>query len=253
MQNIFHQYVHKLNTLVLMATGTIIAMTMFAWAFQSGQQLLKQNVPLVDMVMQVRVDTVQLHQLIQEGGEAEHGTLDKEYVLGLMKNIHNNIDSLSMGHLQMGGISESLSEDDNLKAYLQELQSNVNVLFAYFDKNYDHISQNLEDDFTHDELFAGLDATVKEVDEYVHGAIENAVNQQYLKFVILFLVGIGFIAVLFYLLRRSEQQKAAILNQATMLAQALEHSGEAAIIASTDGIIEFVNEAFCQMTGLVYR
>jgi len=87
------------------------------------------------------------------------------------------------------------------------------------------------------------------MDEQVHESVALSLEQQRDIFIVLFGLSCFIFGGLLFLLHRSNRQQALALRHSRHLSQALEHSGEAAIISNTDGIIEYVNDAFCRMTG----
>jgi len=68
----------KLTPILLMIAAVFIALIIAVWSYYSGQLLLKQQVPLVDQIMQIRVDISQAH-----------GVLDKAYVMSKVKKIND--------------------------------------------------------------------------------------------------------------------------------------------------------------------
>jgi len=247
--NTSHSANEKNNSLILTITAISSAFLVAIWSYYSGQQLLKHQVPLVDSIMQVRVDISQTHELIHESREGFHGVLHKEYVMDLVGSIKDDINALYHGNVQMGGISAETSIHPELKSSLKILHDQVESLSTYLDSNYDLILKEADDDLIIDEHFSSLSESSKDIDEAIHEHVKNMSDKQASAFSILSIFCILLIGLFIYLLKRKEKKHSAVFRQSLMLSQALEHSGEAAIIATADGSIEFVNDAFCLMTG----
>ncbi len=244
-----YQYHGNNHAIILMIAATSMAMLITFWSYYSGQQLLKQQLPLVDSVMQIRVDISQAHELIHEGREASHGVLDKAYMMQMVERINHHVNELYQGDDKLPGTVISIAKHPELKASLKELQDQLNDFSLYLNNNFDAIIQQSDDDLVMDEHFSGMSALSQKIDEVVHAGVEKVFDRQSWVFGILVVCFSLFIALLFCLLRLKEKKNKLVLQQTTMLSQALEHSGEAAIIASADGVIEFVNDTFCSMTG----
>jgi len=242
-------FYEKNNSLLVMIVGISVALMIAVWSYYSGQQLLRQQAPLVDSVMQIRLDISEAHELIHEGQELHDSSINKKLVMALVEKINNHIMFLYEGKVQMGEMSATLPEYSALQSALQELQLSIKKLSIYLDSHYHSVIQETDADVVSDEYFAEVAALSRSVDEIVHHHIDQLAERQGNTFGILLLLGVVIVSFLVFLLKRSEQKNSYMLQQSMMLSQALEHSGEAAIIASTDGVIEFVNDAFTLMTG----
>ena len=248
-QTVHLNFTEKNYSSLLMITGAAIALLMFTWSYNSSQQLLRQQAPLIDTIMQLRVDLSKIHQLIHENDEDLHGTIDKEDFMASLSRIKDGMNSLYHGNVQMGEVIGSISDITALQEPLNELKENIHELSTYLDKNYIELAQTAEEDLTHDSYFLYTETLVKQLDDQVHESVAKALERQTIIFEILLSIGIFFIGLLLYMLKRSDQKKAIAIEKFMRLSQALEHSGEAVIIANADGFIEFVNDAFCRMTG----
>jgi len=234
---------------LLMISGAVVALLMFVWAYSSGQQLLQRQAPLIDTVMQIRVDLSHAHELLHESNESAHATTDNRALIKTVGKITDEMNALYHGKVQMGGISEFISETPQSHASVQALTESVEKLTAYVQNNYTQLTQDSAKDLRHDLYFFNAEALAVQYDNQIHLNTEKAIERQTMIFALLLLIAILIITGLFYLLRRSEQNRAIAMGKTIWLSQALEHSGEGVIIANADGVIEFVNDAFCQMTG----
>ena len=228
----------------------VVTLSVLAWTHQSGQQLLKNSTMLVDKVMQLRVELTQAHYQIHEGTEQEpQRSLDRAFILALIDKINASAAFLHGEELQMGRLSGHLSEHFMSTASINRLKDSLQYLSSYLEENHAILNHDAEEDNFHDQLFASAEMISEEIDEQVHEGVAISLEQQRNIFILLFAATFAVFAALLFLLRRSNQTQLLALRQATKLSQALEHSGEAAMIANRDGVIEFVNDAFCQMSG----
>ncbi|ATX80507.1 PAS domain S-box-containing protein [Mariprofundus aestuarium] len=230
----------------LLVAGVLLVM---AWTHHSGQQLLESKTLLVDKIMQLRLVLSQSHYLIHEETEVSQSPLDRDFVASLVGKINESASFLYGEKAHMGRVSGYVSESPLSHDSINRLKLSLADLSGYLDKNHAILNRDADEDFAHDHLFSSVEAIANRIDEQVHEGVSISIEQQRDIFIVLFgMSGFGFGALLL-LLRRSNQSQALALQQATKLAQALERSGEAAIIANRGGVIEFVNDAFCRMTG----
>ena len=239
------------NNRPVISLGILLMVTLLvlAWTHQSGQQLLKNSTLLVDKVMQLRVDLTQTHYMIHEGTEESRSSLDSAFINMLVGNINKSADFLHGESVQMGRLSGAVSDHYMSEASINDLKESLEALSSYLEENYTILNRNAQEDLVHDQLFASAEMLAEEIDEQVHEGVAISLEQQRNIFMVLFGASFFSFAGLLFLLRRSNHMQFRALQQATKLSQALEHSGEAAIIANKDGVIEFVNDAFCHMTG----
>jgi PAS domain S-box-containing protein len=233
----------------LMPMAIIIGLAMFVWAFYSGQQLLRQQAPLVDNIMQLRVDLAQSHLLIDESNDGTHHSLDQKHIDLLINKLKQQSNMLYQGNVQMGDIHDTVTNIPALQEQLKTLKQSIDELSVYIHKNYAQLQNDNDLKMQLDGHFAISEGLANQFDQYVHRSIQQSLQQQKTLFLILLSIGMICIGILFYLLKRSQQSRLLALQKTTWLSQALEHSGEAVIIANVNAQIEFVNDAFCQMTG----
>ncbi|MDX8388624.1 MAG: PAS domain S-box protein [Ghiorsea sp.] len=240
-------FLNKNYATAFMAVGLLITIIMFAWAYASSQQLLRQQAPLIDTVMQLRVDLSQTHQLIHESSDSQ--TFGKEDVHTAITQLNTSINALYQGSVQLEDISGDISGLLILETSLIEIQRSINELSDYLQSEVFILELSSTDTLDHDGYFGNAEMLAEELDEQVHHSVTQAIKSQSNVFSVLFVIGISLIIILIFLLRKTEQQKRSMMGHSLQLSQALEHSGEAVIIASAQGVIEFVNEAYCLMTG----
>ncbi len=237
------------RSIMMLGLGLVIGLLILGWTQQSSQKLLRNTALLVDKVMQLRVDLSQAHYLIHEQTENSQASLDRDYVMSLVTKINESAVFLNGEHIQMGRVSGQLNDHHILPASINRLKTSLNDLSNYLEKNYATLNRDVQEDMVHDGLFFNAEMMAEEIDEQVHEGVALSLERQRNVFRVLF--GLSFLAFscLLLLLKQSNKRQAMALEQSMKLTQALACSGEAAIVASTDGIIEFVNDAFCQMTG----
>jgi len=234
---------------LLVISGVVFTLLMFAWQYDSSQELLKQQAPLIDTIMQLRVGLSQTHGITHESREEQHGTLDKAYLNASVKKIYDGINALDSGNIHMGDLRATIEISPELQQPLNELKESVDKLSTFLNTTHDHTALNANDDLTLDQYFATAEDWADQIDQQLHVNVEQSIERQSNIFKSMFFMLIIAICVLLFLLQRSGQKRAAEIKKSMWLSQALEHSGEAVIIADRDGTIEFVNDAFCNMTG----
>ena len=227
----------------------IVTLSVLAWTHQSGQQLLKNSTLLVDKVMQLRVELSQAHYLIHEETEVDPLSLDVSFVVALLERINKSATFLQGEQAKMGRISGNISVEHLSYESIMNLKWHVDFLSSYLETNAEILNRDADEDFVHDHLFASTETVASQLDEQVHEGVAVSMEKQRNIFMVLFGLTLLLFTLLLLMLKRSQKGQVLALQQSTRLSQALEHSGEAAIIASRDGVIEFVNDAFCRMTG----
>ena len=233
----------------LMSTVILIILSMFVWAFYSGQQLLRQQTPLLDTIMQIRVDLAKTHVLIDEARQEIHNNINSTSVHVAAVQLKQESDDLYRGNAQMGSVHVVLPNISDLQQQLTALKESIDSLSTYIHANDEN---TLQSDVTTTELdryFVNAEMQAEAFDRHVHHSIQQSMQRQQKLFNVLLAIAILCIGILLYLLHRSQKRSLISHAKVTWLSQALEHSGEAVIIANSHGEIEFVNTAFCQMTG----
>jgi len=74
----------------LVISGVVITLLMFAYQYDSSHQLLKQQAPLIDTIMQLRVGLSQTHGITHESREEHHGSLDNAFLNASVKKIYHD-------------------------------------------------------------------------------------------------------------------------------------------------------------------
>jgi len=233
----------------LILAALSISLIMSVWAFYSGQHLLRQQAPLIDSIMQLRVDLTNTHLTIDESNNSAHKNLNQKYIDSLTKQLQQEVNMLYHGNVQMGDINGTLTNLPVLQQQLEALKQSIDELSVFIHGNYPQLRQDNDLEMQIDGYFSTSQALAGEFDQYVHQSVKQSLQQQKALFATLLGIAIFCIIILFYLLKRGQQRSLANLQKTTWLSQALEHSGEAVIIANVNAQIEFVNDAFCHMTG----
>lgn len=239
------------NSRPVVALGGLLVVTLLilVWTHQSGQELLRNSALLVDKVMQLRVELTKTHYMIHESTESSKRSLDRDFINFLIGNVNKSAAFLHGEPIQMGRLSGEVPDHNISELSVRGLKESLDALCSYLEMNHAILNRNAEEDIIHDRLFASAEIISEEIDAQVHEGVAVSLEQQRNTFIVIFAIMFLLFAGLLLLLKRSNQMKLVSLQQVTKLSQAIEHSGEAAIIANRDGIIEFVNDAFCRMTG----
>jgi len=236
------------SKIIFLTAGVLIPLILFGWAYQSGKQFLSQEIPLVDSIMQLRVDLTAAHSLIHEYAEG-HQTIVVADVIALIDKIQADALAIHQGYVQMGDISSVISNADVLQAENDEMKQAVEQLAAHLFEYREKLAQLVENDVVHDDFFKSAEWAAGELDHEIHKQFSRSLDNHPTLFAALFTVWLLMLLLMVNLLRKSRIAHARVFEKSMKLAQALEHSGSSIIITDTNAIIEYVNPAFCLMTG----
>ncbi len=236
------------SKLIFFTAGILVPIVLFGWAYQSGKQFISQEIPLVDSIMQLRVDITATHSLLHEYVEG-HQIIEKSDVTELIEKVQADAQAIHQGYVQMGDISGIVSRAQYLQAESDEMKHAVEQLTAYLLENRDELAQLVEDDVVHDGYFKSAEWAAAELDYAIHSQFSRSLEKQPTLFAALFTVWILMLLLMINLLRKSRVAHAIEFDRNMKLAQALEHSGSSIIITNTSAVIEYVNAAFCTLTG----
>lgn len=233
---------------VFMIVGVLIPMTLFIWVYQSGKKFLSQEIPLVDTVMQLRVDVTKAHSLIHEYAEG-HEKIEYAAIMHLIRQIRINSQMLYDGYVQMDGLSAEVGRPEQLQRARDEMKNSLDRLTDYLIEHQGQLIALVEDDIVHDRHFFTAERATEQFDHKIHSQFTESLNRQPLIFATIIILWLVTLALMFRLLSHSRRAHAIAFDHGMKLAQALEHSGSAIMITDTKAIIEYVNAAFCSMSG----
>jgi len=236
------------SKLIFITAGILVPIVLFGWAYQSGKQFISQEIPLVDSIMQLRVDITATHSLLHEYVEG-HQVIEESNVTDLIEKIQADALAIHQGYVQMGDISGTASHIQHFPAESDEVKHAVEKLTAYLLEYRDKLAQLVEDDVIHDEYFKSAEWAAAELDHEIHKQFSDSLDQQPTLFAALFVIWVLMLLLMINLLRKSRVAHAIEFERNMKLAQALEHSGSSIIITDTSAVIEYVNAAFCALTG----
>jgi len=233
---------------IFLCAGVLVPLVLFSWAYQSGNRFLSQEIPLVDSIMQLRVDIIQTHGLIHEFAEG-HQTIDEKEISRLVNKIRADAVAIDQGYVQMDGIISSESMNSHHHDESREMKQTVEQLTDHL-LAYEHkLIQLVDDDVIHDDYFKAAEWAAYELDYEIHKQFSKSLDEQPTLFAALFIVWILMLLLMISFLKKSRIAHAEQFHRNMKLAQALEHSGSAIIITDTDAVIEYVNAAFCKLSG----
>ena len=236
------------SKIIFVIAGVLIPLVLFAWAYQSGQRFLSQEIPLVDSIMQLRVDLTSTHSLIHEYVEG-HQKISKNDVTDLIRKVKADAGAIHYGYVQMGDISSLVTSSQHLQREFDEMKRATDQLIEYLLEYKDELHLLVVDDVTHDKYFISAEWAAAELDEEIHKQFSDSLSQQPTLFAALLLIWLLMLLLMLNLLRKSRIAHAVEFARNLKLAQALEHSGSSIIITDIDANIEYVNSAFCNLTG----
>jgi len=236
------------SKIIFLSAGVLVPLMLFAWAYQSGNRFLSQEIPLVDSIMQLRVDITRTHSQIHEYVEG-HQAIEKESVIALINKIKVDANSIHQGYVQMGDISGTVSRASYLQIENDEVKLTVDQLTSYLLGYHDRLEALVEQDEIHDDYFKEAEWAAAEFDHEIHKQFSASLDQQPTLFGVIFAVWLLTLLLMMNLLRIGRIAHAVEFERSMKLAQALEHAGSAIMITDARASIEYVNAAFSSLTG----
>ena len=224
-----------------------ISLSLLFPAYYSGMNLAQKQAPLIDSIMQVRVDLSHAHNLIHEiAAKDSHQGEDASTILALVKELDQRVEDIQYWRVHLDKMTVSTSADPKK---LQTLKQDTRILLHHLNAHINEILQDPHSNNIHDGYFATSEFDAEKLDADIHRNVVTEIEQQKLIFSILLVTFLLTILTIFFFYHRNEKAHNNTVQTLFNLSQALEHSGEGVIIASKGGLIEFVNDAFCQMSG----
>ena len=230
-------------------SGLLIAILLIlTLQFRNWQEQVASTTPMHEALMQIEVRLNGLHLMLQEYKEGLHvvpaEAVNKEFV-DIKQMIANAYD----GKIHVGGVIGHKADDAELARHIQQLYDHTSELEAQIRLFEGAAIGSYERGQTHDIVFANMLLSVKEADKRVHQLFQASVERQNMIFKTI----AGVIVLLFFFVYMKWNQTKKVLSnlflKANKLSGAVEQSGELVVIASNDGMIEYVNPVVLEATG----
>ncbi|ATX81578.1 PAS domain S-box-containing protein [Mariprofundus ferrinatatus] len=257
----------------MLMVPSVLALSVVGFSFFSWNKQMVQEAPLLDVVMEVRVDLEHAHQLLFKmekdlnelrsvrDDQEELETLHNRVIAGVddfvasMQTLKNHLAELSEGTAMMGSVTLSNIEvtkisDDELALKIVDLENTIEILDAHLMPEllgdaYQEFAYSEHDQ----ELFVDAIDSAKVCDGRVHALIKERLDLQRRLFLLLIVVFSALIAYIFFKWRQLNRQMEDSLADIYLTSQATEQLPEPVLIISSGGIIEYGNPAYFEQSG----
>ena len=258
----------------MLMAPSMLAIAVVGFAFFSWNKQTVEEVPLLDLVMEVRVDLEHAHlqlfkvekqlkalqaikrdqEMLQESHDLLIENVDSYFAA--MQTLQSNVAKLQRGTATMGSVT--LSDVEVKPVSDDELTSRVELLVSMIAQLDEHLRPELEGDayqsFSYSMVDAGLfDEAIRSAaicDERIHALIkENLVPQRRL-FLLLLVVFTLLAGYLYVKWRKLNSQQESCLADIYLTSQVTEQATDPILILSATGVIEYANQRYFEHSGL---
>ncbi len=228
----------------------LLTFTLLIYSYYSWRLVVVQQAPLLDTLMQVKVDLVDSHSTLMELVEQHHDELDKKHVTSLLSSAEHLTLAARSGDSFVGELSGEQLDDSELHARLSLLSESILTLRNHLDPWLHSDSSNLESlGEVHDQLYAATMKHAEQCDDRIHQLIHENLNQQQQLFFLLLLVWVGTLLIVWWKWRVVNQVHVAVTDKLEKLSRAVEQTSEFIMITDCTGMVEYVNPAFSRISG----
>ena len=258
----------------MLMAPSMLAIVVVAFAFFSWNKQTVEEVPLLDLVMEVRVDLEHAHLLLFQvekelkslqaiQGDAlqlqeSHDRLIEgvDNYFATMQMLKSNVATLQKGTATMGAVT--LSDIEVKQVSDDELSSRVELLTTMVEELDEHLRPELEEDayqsFSYSmvdaELFAEAIKSAAFCDERIHALIKEGLVPQRRLFLLLLVVFTLVAGYMFIKWRKLNREQESCLADIYLTSQATEQATDPLLILSASGVIEYANLRFYEHSGL---
>lgn len=257
----------------MLMAPSMLAIAVIAFSFFSWNRQTVEEVPLLDLAMEIRVDLEHANLLLfqidkglkdlhtvqrdQEELETAHDRVI-EFVDGYfasMLKLKSNVSSLQKGTTTMGSVTLSNVEVEQISD--EELISSIELLATMVEHLDSHLQPELAGDayqsFSYSmvdgELFAEAMRSAAVCDERVHALLQERLVVQHRLFLLLLIAFTLLAGYLFFKWRKLNRDQENCLADIYLTSQASEQSSEPLLILSAEGVIEYANPAYVEQSG----
>lgn len=257
----------------MLMAPSVLAIAIVAFSFFSWNRQTVEEVPLLDLAMEIRVDLEhanlllfqidkglkELHSIQRDPAQldATHDHViefvDSYFVA--MQKLKSAVASLQKGTTTMGSVTLSNIEVEQISD--EALISCIELLATMVDHLDSHLQPELAGDayqsFSYSmvdgELFTEAMAAAVVCDERVHALLEERLIVQHRLFLLLLIAFTMLAGYLFIKWCKLNREQENCLADIYLTSQATEQSREPLLILSAEGIIEYANSAYGEQSG----
>jgi len=228
----------------------VLTFTLLIYSYYSWRMVVVQQTPLLDTLMQVKVDLVDSHATLMELVERHHHDLDKQDVSDLLDRAERLTHGATAGESSVGEVTGVQLDDDRLTSRLAKLTTSISLLQEHLEPWVQSEQYNKETlGEVHDELYATAMRHAEVCDERIHEIIHETLEQQQQIFMLLLLVWGGSLGLVWWKWRAVNRNHVAATDTLHKLSQAVDQAGEFIMITNRQGTVEYVNPAFSRISG----
>lgn len=238
---------YSIKVFLLLAS---IALTLLFYSYFSWKVAVVQQAPMLDTIMQARVDLALSHTNLMELVEDRHATIRKSDVSNLLSSAEKLTLQAQSGTTELGFISGSLIKDDELSRRLELLSGSVRELKIHLNAWLHSDSSSINDlGEEHDFLYATAVRHAEQCDERIHQIVGETLTEQKYLFSLLLIIWSGSLLLIWWKWRGVSLKHQKVVDRLRKMSQAIEQSGEVIMITDKRGIVEYVNPAFSRISG----
>ena len=236
----------KLPVAPVVALG-VLSTLLLVISYFSWRQTVYETTPILDQIMEVKVKLMSGHLLYEEMVRGIRN-IQLADVRDQVESSHVMTKDSLDGRTYVGQVKGKVPNDLELKGELLSLQLSIHqILDQLQDSRFP--DKGLELDRLHDDSFSQAIMRAEAADARVHELVKQSVDQQKMMFAAGLLIWLFSMGLTYFrwrqLAERFDESNARVMK----LSHAVEHTGESMLISNRDGVIEYVNDAFTNITG----
>lgn len=240
-------YGYSAKAILILGALTI---SLLFYSYYSWRLVVVQQTPLLDTVMQVKVDLADSHSKLMELVEDHHVELSKDDVTTLLSKAEILTHFALTGDTIVGEVSGELLDDSLLSIRLSELYVSIQLLQEHLQpwlQSGDLYVSDLSE--VHDQLYTAAMQHAELCDERIHQLIHETLNRQQNIFILLLMVWAGSLSLIWWKWLAIQRMHMGATEKLRKLSSAVEQAGEFMMITDTKGMVEYVNPAFSRISG----
>jgi len=238
---------YSVKAIIVLAALTL---SLLFYGYYSWRLVVIEQTPLLDTVMQVKVDLADSHSRLMELVEGHHVEIDKQSITALLFKAERLVLSASTGNTMVGDVEGRQLDDIRLNGKLDILYNSVNSLRIHLQPWLNSKSMDASElGEMHDQLYNTAMNHAELCDERIHEVIHETLDRQQNIFVLLLFVWGISLALLWWKWVAVNRLHEIATDKLRKLSQAVDQAGEFIMITDNQGSVEYVNPAFSRISG----
>ncbi|MES0370748.1 MAG: PAS domain S-box protein [Mariprofundaceae bacterium] len=227
-----------------------LTLSLLFYSYYSWRLIVVQQAPLLDTIMQVKVDLVDSHSKLMELTENTHLELDKDDIITLLAKAEILTHNALTGDTIVGELSGELLDDSILHTRLNGLYASIQHLQEHLQpwlmSEHLYVSDLGE---AHDQIYESVMQHAELCDDRIHEVIHETLNRQQNIFMLLLMVWAGSLSLIWWKWLAIQRLHMGATEKLRKLSSAVEQAGEFMMITDARGMVEYVNPAFSRISG----